>query len=367
MTLQDGNETILKWNESEYQGQSHVKRLVGEACRIAQSLNETCLLLLDRYFLTKPAIEAIKEAAEKSGGIWPVILITRPKDNYTAWFIPDTQASPEPEGGADSSGTAENASKPKRGRKRKEVLEGCAPKKEKPPLGEKLKIMDIFKLKAKDFVNATLTLYGECEDVSYYCVNLLWGRDLYQELRFVFVKFNDIESVFVSTALNMDPRRIVEIYCYRFKIETFFRAFKQSIAGFGYHFWTHRLPALNIFIKAEAMEQKIKDVTAQISIDSITSTYHAIEGFVMFACIATGIIQLCSLRFADIINSNQNRWTRTSNNNVPAEETTLINLRFSLPLLFNKCGDLALVRAIKARQAIDDIEHDCDSDASKSA
>ena len=364
MTLQDGNEAILGWKSSEYKGASHVQRLVSEACRIAQSLNEACLLLLDRYFLTQPAIMAIKEAAAKNGGKWPVILITRPKDNYTAWYKPEPQMAASPEGPASVNGNIEKVNKPKRGRKPKDESK---PKVEKPPLGDKVKIMDIFRLKAGCFTKTTLTLYGELEDVNLFCVNLFWGRDLYQELRFVFVDFDDVKSVFVSTALDMDPRKIVEMYCYRFKIETFFRAFKQSLAGFGYHFWTHRLPAFKIFATAEAMEQRIKEVTAQISRDSITSTYDAIEGFVMFACIAMGIIQLCSLRFANEINSNESRWMRTKNKDIPAEETTIVNLRFSLPVLFNKCDELALAQAIKARQAIDVAEQSSGSDLPKSA
>jgi len=242
MTLHDGNETILGWENSEYKEDSHVKRLVIEACKIAQSLNEVCLFLLDRYFLTKPALEAIKEASAKCGGIWPVILITRPKENYTAWYKPDTQTDATPEGDANANNEAKEPKKTKRGRKPKADKDG-KPKKEKPPLGEKVKIMDIFRDKAEHFKKAVFTLYGEREEVSYFCVNLLWGRDLYQELRFVFVvNFDDVKSVFVSTALDMDPRKIVEAYCFRFKIETLFRTFKQSIAGFGYHFWkTHKI------------------------------------------------------------------------------------------------------------------------------
>jgi len=216
--------------------------------------------------------------------------------------------------------------------------------------------MDIFTLKAKEFTETNLTMYGNLEQASIYCVNLLWGRELYQELRFVFVNWNGTKSVFVSTALDMAPGRVVELYCYRFKIETFFRAFKQSMAGFGYHFWTRRLPVFSIFSTVEAMEQKIQEVAAKVSKDSIISTYHAIEGFVMFACIAMGLIQLCSLRFANEINSNEKRWTRTNNKGVPAEETTMVNLRFTLPFLFNKCQDLALVRAIKDRQAVEETQ-----------
>jgi len=356
LTLHDGVDAILGWQNSEYKEDSHVSRLVREACKIAQEINEQCLLLLDRYFLTQPALTSITEAAAKNGGKAPVILITRPKDNYTAWFKPEPQTTDAPGTGDSANNTPETAKKSKRGRKAKTDKQGDKPKQEKPPVGDKVKLFDIFRLKAKEFTKTTLTLYGELEEVSIFSVNLLWGRELHQELCFVFVIRDGVNSVFVSTALTMDPGRIVELYCYRFKIETFFRAFKQSISGFGYHFWTRRMPAFSIFTSVEAMEHKIQEVAAKVSKDSIISTYHAIEGFVMFACVAMGIIQLCSLRFANEINHNEQRWTRTSNKGIPAEETTIVNLRFSMPLLFNKCRDLALVKAIRARQADVDTE-----------
>ena len=352
LTLHEGVDTILGWEDPNYEKESHVSRLVREACTIAQALNEQCLLLLDRYFLTQPALKSIMEAAAKNGGKWPVILITRPKDNYTAWYKPDAQTV---------ANAAEAANKSRRGRKPK------LDKPQKPPLGEKIKIMDLFALKAEEFTKATLTIYGESKDVSLFCINLIWGRELFQELRFVFVNWDGTKSLFVTTALDMEPARVVELYCYRFKIETFFRAFKQSMAGFGYHFWTRRMPAFNMFSTVETMEHKLRDVSAKVSKDSIISTYHAIEGFVMFACIAMGIVQLCSLRFAKEINNNEKRWTRTSNRSIPAEETTMVNLRFALPILYRKCRNLPLAKAIMSRQVSEDGEKLVDRFSSKPA
>jgi len=40
-------------------------------------------------------------------------------------------------------------------------------------------------------------LYGKEEKVEYWCLNLLWGVKLYQELRFVLVKYKGIESILV--------------------------------------------------------------------------------------------------------------------------------------------------------------------------
>lgn len=38
------------------------------------------------------------------------------------------------------------------------------------------------------FTRASVYMYDEGQEVSFYCVDLLWKQKLYQELRFVFVK-----------------------------------------------------------------------------------------------------------------------------------------------------------------------------------
>ena len=317
MSIHDGNDAILKWKKSEYQNDSHVTRLVREACKAASALGEKCWLLMDTYFLTGPTLKAISEESAKEGSV-PVTLVTRAKSSYTAWW--------KPEDG------------------------GKVGKNGKPRVQDSFKIMDLFRSKAEYFQEAILTLYGEQEKITYYCVDLLWNRDLFQEIRFVLVNMDGIQSILACTDLLMDPRKIIELYCYRFKIETMFRAFKQVLSGFACHFWTRRMPAFKPFAKAADMAATVQAVTADVSRDSIMKTYDAIEGFVFFACIAMGLIQICALSFSSTINNNEKRWMRTNSNSVPSEETTSINLRFTLSILFDNCDDLAIVKAIKERQ-----------------
>jgi len=52
MRLHDGNEIIAEWEEDELAKESHVVRLVREACGIAAKLGEKCRIALDRYYLT---------------------------------------------------------------------------------------------------------------------------------------------------------------------------------------------------------------------------------------------------------------------------------------------------------------------------
>ena len=315
MSIHDGNETILKWKNSEYKDDSHVTRLIREGCKTAMALGETCWLLMDAYYLSRPGLKALNEEASKVGKELAV-LITRAKSNYTAWWKPEGEA-----------------------------------KAKKPRITDSFTIMSLFQTKAECFVEETMTIYGELDQVKYLCVNLLWGRDLFQEIRFVLVVIDDVQIVLACTALDLDPRIIIELYCYRFKIETLFRAIKQTLGGFACRFWTRRMPAFNLFAKAAVMEAKIEAVTADIAKTSIMKTYDAIEGFVFFACIAMGLIQLCALKFSKDINSNEQRWMRTNSSSIPSEETTAISLRCSLRCLNNdNCDDLALVAAIRERQ-----------------
>ena len=98
-------------------------------------------------------------------------------------------------------------------------------------------------------------MYGEKQEVTYYCTDLLWGQKLYQELRFVLVQYNGSRSILVSTDLSLSPKRIIELYAYRFSIEELFREFKQQIGGFAYHFWSKAVPKLNRFSRKERVRQ----------------------------------------------------------------------------------------------------------------
>jgi hypothetical protein len=187
MSIHDGNASILQWKNSEYKDDSHVTRLIKEACKAAQAIAEPCWLLMDAYFLSEPGLKAITKATAEAGKEL-VTLITRAKDNYCAWWKPDVPI-------LNADGAPKN-----------------------PKIRDSFRIMDLFRTKAADFVEETLTLYGEQKKVKYLCVNLLWRRGLYQEIRFVLVIMDGVESILACTGLNLDPRVIIELYCYRFKI-----------------------------------------------------------------------------------------------------------------------------------------------------
>ncbi|QQK74733.1 hypothetical protein HUG15_03330 [Salicibibacter cibarius] len=101
---------------------------------------------------------------------------------------------------------------------------------------------DLFKTRASEFETATVTLYGKEETVHYLCLDLLWGKGLYQELRFALVNYNGRLAILVSADRTFAATDIIHLYGYRFKIEGMFSEMKQAIGGFGYRFWSKTIP-----------------------------------------------------------------------------------------------------------------------------
>jgi len=330
MRIHDGNQTVREWTDSEYVDDSHVTRLVREAFKVATLLKESCFLVLDRYFLSVNALTALTEEA-KALGVTLITIITKAKMDCVAYEKPETE---------------NRRVLPKRGRKPKWPL----------TYGKRVELIDLFTSAAAQFTKTQMMMYGKLTEVSYLSVDLLWGKDLYQELRFVLVSYGATQSILVSTSLLLDPIKIIALYCCRSKIEVFFKAFSQVIGGFGYHFWSHLLPKLNRRDPAKAADEKLKQAGSSMDIeqakklkDSVINAYKATEGFVMFCCIATGILQLVALTFTDEINAAPIRWLRTYTNIVPSEESTAAVLRVDFSRVCDLCPFLGIVKIIRQK------------------
>jgi hypothetical protein len=310
--IHDGDAQIKQWSGESEDSESHVVRTIRQACAAVKILERKCILLLDRYYLSVPALMALLEEEARAGK--PLLsMVIRAKRNPTAYEEPI-----------------------RNGRGRPRIK------------GEKVKIKDLFESRIHMFTEAMVTLYGKEELVRYYCCDLLWGKKLYQKLRFVLVLRGDARSIFVSTDLTLTPGQILRLYGYRFKIECSFREFKQVIAGFAYRFWSFSMPRLNRFAKSGC--DPLETVTRKEDQERIVQAFHAIQGFVMVASIAFGLLQICALRFAGEITASQFRWLRSRSNETPSEATTAHFMRKSIFRILASRHDLPIMHFIHDRQ-----------------
>jgi hypothetical protein len=316
MRIHDGNETVGQWAGDPLSEDSHVVRVIREACRIA-SFIEPSILLLDRYFLTVPALQTLA-AAEKEYGHSLLTIVTKAKKNAVAYEKPAAKAG--------------------RGRPAKK--------------GQSLKLQTLFSTHEREFKQTKVNIYGKKVKVSFLCKDLLWGAGLYRELRFVLVKIDGAESILVSTDTTMSPESLIELYALRFKIESCFRELKQVVAGFAYHFWTAAMPRLNRFAGNALMRQRLDDIRDDKQKTAIVSAFKAIEGFAMFACITIGLLQMGALRFSTQINGCAFRWLRTRSNKTPSEATTADFLRKTIFSDFHFPPDLDISRFIFELQPV---------------
>ena len=136
MNLQDGVKAIFGWtDDAEERQTSHVVQMIEQA--LSPLVPSAALLLLDRYFLSVPALQRLTE--ENRTGDTRIHIITKAKMNTVAY------ERPEPK-------------KPSRGRP--------------PKKGKMLKLADLFQTSAADFQTAAVTIYGKEETVSFLCLDL---------------------------------------------------------------------------------------------------------------------------------------------------------------------------------------------------
>jgi hypothetical protein len=315
LTIQDGVKAIFNWDDEKKERQgSHVEEMIKLAFHVAQNLGENAYVVLDRYFFSVVALNILKEC-NAAGGV-NMQIIAKCKSSCMAYEPPPNRSG-------------------KRGRPKRK--------------GDAVKLKNIFDNPNYLFNTCSINLYGQEKSIRYICLDLLWGKKLYQQVRFVLTEYDSCKSILVSTDLTLDPIDIIKIYEKRFGIELMFREMKQGVHAFSHRFWSKSIPLLNRFRKKtdpDPMESIIDDRDR----DRIRNTLNAQEGYVACCSIAFGLTQLLSLiRLSCPEAFGIGRWQRTPSV-IWSESMTADYLRKHLFALLLKAPDSAIRQIIQDKQ-----------------
>ncbi len=232
-------------------------------------------LLLDRYFLSVPALKRLRELTV--GKTVSVEIATKAKRNCTAFEKPSFR-------------------KPGKGRP--------------PRKGKSIRLKDLFESRKEQFREAEMMLYGKKEKLRCYSIDLLWRQKLYQELCFVLVEYNGTQSILAGTCLELDPLSMIRLYSYRFRSECTFRELKQQTGAFCYHFWSKHMLRLNYYRK-KTEPSPLEQVKSDHARRKILQTVRVVEMHMALSCTAMGTVQCLSLRTEGKLCTEQIHYQRT--------------------------------------------------------
>ncbi len=284
--LHEGVETLRRFQKKAdplVDGQPKVSitsLMAAMAAKSVPALGRRCLLVLDAYFAVGPVFAILKTVRDAAGRRL-VHVVTRAKSNVVAY-----SDAPPPTG--------------RPGRPRE--------------YGEKLALIELFDKRRASFEQARIELYGQVKDVAFLCLDLLW-KPVGEKMRFVLVADGDERFILMGSDLTLGARDMILAYSYRFKIEVSFKVLKHLIGAFFYRFWTTAWPRIG-----KANNSDLSTVNDDRSQRLIAETTDAIEAFVNFGCIATGILQILALNCHKTIWGQYAGWLRTVSSVIPSEE-----------------------------------------------
>ncbi len=279
------------------------------AVGLVGGLNAECIIVLDAYFSVGPVFLLLKEIAKENGQRLAHV-VTRAKSNVVAYEDPPPRTG-------------------KRGAPRK--------------YGIKLKLRELFEQRTESFQKAAIDIYGNHKTVRFLCLDLIW-KPIKEKVRFVLIIDGGETFILMCSDLSLSPEDIILAYSYRFKIEVNFKVIKHVIGAFFCHFWTSAWP--NIENKNQS---DLSSCENSCDKKLITDTINAIEGFVNFGCIATGILQILSLNFHETIWRRYTGWLRTVSSPIPSEETVKFAIQEEFFYNFRSFRHTLIYRIIRAK------------------
>ena len=316
--LHDGVKEILSWDEVYgYRQGSHTVELMSLAHHTAKVFQKT-ILLLDRYYLTEPALERL-QAFNAGGKVMDAIIMA--KSNVIAYEKPD---------------------------KRNANTRGRPSKK-----GRSIKLATLFETDAADFVQCEVEMYGKNTVVRYLVKDLIWGRTINRMLRFVLVEFGERRVIIAATDTGLGPDAIIELYAKRFSIECTFKTMKHDVAAFSNRFWSKSMPILDRYAKSSD-EDRAKSVKSEHDRKNVRKSLDATEGYVFCGVVATGLLQTLSMLYINNVAKRHLRYQRTLSRTAASEATVSEFLAKNLFRLLPNADDLTICKIIHEKMAVND-------------
>jgi len=279
------------------------------AAELVSTVGKECIIVLDAYFAVGSVFLILGQILDDNGHRL-LHLVTRAKRNVVGY------QDPPPKTG-------------RPGRPRQ--------------YGAKLKLMDLFETMGEHFEKTSVEIYGQCEEVSFLCLDLIW-RPIKEKVRFVLVRDGSDYFILMSSDSTLSAHDIICAYSYRFKIEVSFKVLKHLMGAFFYRFWTSAWPRIG-----KRNVSKLSTVGDSRSRRLIRQATDAIEAFVNFACIATGLLQIVSLNFHETIWKRYLGWLRTMTSTVPSEEVVKSVIQEEYYHNFRSFSNSAIYRIIMSK------------------
>lgn len=197
--------------------------------------------------------------------------------------------------------------------------------------GDKVLLKD-FARDQDAFTSAPSPVYGEADVmIRYRCLDLLW-QPVGRMVRFVLVHHPVRGTIFlISSDLDLEPLEIVQLYGYRFKIETGFRQAIHVLATYGYHFWMMAMKPLRRHDGDQHLHRADDDYR-----DGVRRKLLAYHRYLQVGCIAQGLLLHLSLNHTTQVWHAFRSWLRTMNPALPPSELVVAHsLRSGIPGFFN--------------------------------
>lgn len=200
--------------------------------------------------------------------------------------------------------------------------------------GQKLPIKSLFS-QPEEAQDLQSPVYGESG-----VMLRVWTRDLLWRPLGLLVRFVAVahptrgKLILMTTDLTLEPRDVIRLYGYRFKIEVSFKSALRVVGAYLYHFWMAGMDP----ITKKARNQHLHRKSAEYR-DAVRRKLDAYHRHIQLGLIAQGIMAALATTVPKLVWASFGSWLRTIRPGIaPSEAVVAIALRNTLPHFLADCS-----------------------------